>query len=95
MPRPHGRKQSSARNRFGELRAELHEVAVGAVQECAPAQQALEVKVSVVLPGVADTAEDLDGCVTDGGKPAGERLRRQLPRFDLSLGGGSGPPRPS
>ncbi len=34
---------------------------VRSVEKRAPAQQALEVQVGVVLPGVADTAEDLDG----------------------------------
>src|SRR5580693_8579131 len=60
-----------------KLRTEFGEVLVGAAEKFAPAQQALEVKMSIVFPGVSDAAEHLDGCVAHGGQPPGERLRPQ------------------
>src|SRR6202158_2296362 len=62
-----------------QLPADLLQVSVGAAEEGAPAEQALEVQMSVVLPGVADAAEHLDRGVGDGG---------QLPRECLGAHGG-------
>src|SRR5262245_724800 len=49
-----------------------------------PSEQPPEVPVGVVLPRVADAAEDLDGDVADGGEPRGEGLEVQ--RRDMALG---------
>src|SRR5271167_821927 len=49
-----------------ELRPDFLQVAVGSAEESAPAQQALEVEVCIVLPGVAHAAKDLDRGVADG-----------------------------
>src|SRR3979409_1644053 len=62
---------------LGKARTEFGQIPVGSAEKCAPAQQALEVKMCIVLPGVADTAEYLDGGIAHGGQSPGERLRAQ------------------
>src|ERR1700761_4871368 len=58
-----------------ELRANVDEVAVRSAQKRVPAQQPLEIQLGVVLPGVADAAEDLNGVVANAGQSPGERFR--------------------
>src|ERR1700761_5737812 len=77
---------------LGELRADLHEALVRSIEKRAPAQQALEVQVGVVLPGVANTTEDLYSRVTDGGQPAGEGLGAQRGRMSFRATPGVGGP---
>lgn len=64
--------------------ADFLDVAVGAAEEGAPAQQPLEVEVCVVFPGLADATKDLDCGVGHCGQPAGECLQAQ--RGKVSLG---------
>src|SRR3981081_4114137 len=62
---------------LGKARTEFGQIPVGSAEKCAPAQQALEVKMCIVLPGVADPAEHLDGGIAHGGQSPGECLCAQ------------------
>jgi hypothetical protein len=68
---------------------------VAGTKKCRERQQPPQVQVGVVLPGVADSAEDLDGSVADGGQPVAVGLdpRRGEPSV-LGVGMIGGPQRP-
>ena len=73
------------------MRADLGDVLIGSAEESAPAQQALEVEVCVVLPGVAHAAKNLDRGVADGRQLRRERFcphGREVPLRGLCRVGG-------
>src|SRR5258705_5412266 len=77
-----------------ELPADLLQVSVGATEEGAPTEQALEIQVGVVLPRVADAAEDLDRGVGDAGQLARECLGAHRGQMALRRLCGIGGPQP-